>query len=147
MQKQTVLQIGTLRANILTMSKPNIKLHKFQNSLFRKRFEFLHRKIRNSQDIPRQWFPVSSWCQLMRSHRYLLTIFLAQLICFSDISHCCQSFHQLLIGWIGGNLEPCSKHFPLAGFQVPWIVPFDYVKVFIFYSQLQTQIIPLCYWH
>ena len=47
MQKQTVLQIGTLNANILTMSKPNIKLHKFQNSLFRKRFEFLHEKINN----------------------------------------------------------------------------------------------------
>lgn len=47
MQKQTVLQIGTLNANILTMSKPNIKLHKLQNSLFRKRFEFLHEKINN----------------------------------------------------------------------------------------------------
>lgn len=57
MQKQTVLQIGTLSANILTMSKPNIKLHKFQNSLCRKRFEFLHRKIRNSQDIPTDMVP------------------------------------------------------------------------------------------
>ena len=69
-------------------------------------------------------------------YSHCLTIFLAEAICFSDLSQCLQSFHQLLVRWTGGNPEPCLEHLSLAGINVFWIVLFNHVQFCIFDSQV-----------
>ena len=71
-------------------------------------------------------------------YSHCLTVFLAEAVCFSDLSHFQQSFHQLLVGWIGGDPEPCFKHLPPAGSEIPWIVLLNHLQLCIFHPQLQA---------
>ena len=72
-----------------------------------------------------------------------LTIFLAQAVCFSVLSHCLEGLHQLLVGWTGGLLKPCTEHLPFAGLRVSGIVLLDNFQLCILHPQLQAYVIPL----
>ena len=69
-------------------------------------------------------------------YSHYLTVFLAETVCFTDLSHCLQSFHQLLVGWAGGDPEPCLEHLPLAGIDIFWIVLFNHIQFCVFNPQL-----------
>ena len=49
---------------------------------------------------------------------FTYTVFLAQVVCFSDLSHCHQSLYKLLVGQTRGDSEPCSEHFSPACFKL-----------------------------
>ena len=73
----------------------------------------------------------------------LLTIFLAEAVCFSVLSHCPKCFHQLLVGWTRGLLKPCTEHLSFAGLGVSRIVLLDHFQLCILHPQLQAYVIPL----
>ena len=72
-----------------------------------------------------------------------LTIFLAEAVCFSVLSHCPEGLHQLLVGWTGDSPEPCLEHLPFAGLGVSVVVLLDHIQVCILHPQLQAYVIPL----
>ena len=67
-----------------------------------------------------------------------LTISLPEAVCFSVLSHCLKSLHQLLVGWTGGSPEPCVEHLSFAGFRVSGIVLLDHFQLFIVHPQVQA---------
>ena len=72
-----------------------------------------------------------------------LTMFLAEVVCFSVLSYCPKCLHQLLVGWTGGLLKPCTEHLSFAGLRVSGIVLLDHFQLCILYPQLQAYVIPL----
>ena len=72
-----------------------------------------------------------------------LTIFLAQEVCFFTFSYGHQSLYQLLVGWIGGDSEPCPEHIPPTSLEVSSIVLFNHFQLGIIHPQLKAQLIPL----
>ena len=67
-----------------------------------------------------------------------LTISLTEAVCFSILSHCPKSLHQLLVGRAGASPEPCAEHLPCAGLRVSGIVVLDQFQLCIFHPQLEA---------
>ena len=72
-------------------------------------------------------------------YRHCPTIFLAEAVRFIYLSHFQQSFHQLLVGWLGGNSEPCFKHLSSAGSEVPRIVLLNHLQLCIFHPSCRPK--------
>ena len=82
-------------------------------------------------------------CNCKFSHYlYLTVVFLAEVVCFTDLSHYSQSLRHLLVGCIGSDPEPFTEHLSLAGLNIVLIIRLNHIQIFAFDLQLQAQLVP-----